>query len=269
MSAEVLKIGVHGAGGRMGQRIVAVAHQDPACEVVAALESSSSVLLGQDAGERAGIGPIGVVFTSELTSGIDVIIDFSTPEASVEIAHLCEQRRIPLVVATTGFSAAQREEVLSAGQSTSLVIAPSMSLAVNVAMKLVGDAARALHGVPSGVDVEIVERHHRFKEDAPSGTALKFGEIVATEMGISGHVHGRSGRVGQRPRNEIGYHALRTGDNVGEHQIVFGLLGETLEISVRGNTRDSYAYGAVAAAKYAASRPAGIYSMFDVLGFAD
>jgi len=142
-----------------------------------------------------------------------------------------------------------------------------MSLAVNLAMKLVREASHSLKDLSSGVDVEIIERHHRYKEDAPSGTALKFGEIIADEMGQSEHRHGRQGRTGQRPRNEIGYHAVRTGDNVGEHQIIFGMLGETLEVYVRGHTRDSYAYGALAAAKFLATRPAGLYSMEDVLGF--
>jgi 4-hydroxy-tetrahydrodipicolinate reductase len=142
-----------------------------------------------------------------------------------------------------------------------------MSLAVNLTMKLVREAARILKNVPDGVDVEIIERHHRFKEDAPSGTALKFGQIVAEEMQQSSHVHGRHGRPGLRPRDEIGYHALRVGDNVGEHMIVFGLMGETIDLSVKSHTRDSYAYGALAAAKFLATRKPGLYSMADVMGF--
>jgi len=118
----------------------------------------------------------------------------------------------------------------------------------------------------SGVDVEIIERHHRYKEDAPSGTALKFGEIIAREMGQNKQIHGREGRIGQRPRNEIGYHAVRVGDNVGEHTIIFGMLGETLEVVVKGQSRDSYASGSLTAAKYLASRTAGMYSMSDALG---
>ena len=145
-------------------------------------------------------------------------------------------------------------------------MAPSMSLAVNLVMKLVGDAARVLKAVPNGVDVEVIERHHRFKEDAPSGTALKFGEIIAEEMGQTEHIHGRHGRTGKRPPTEIGYHALRTGDNVGEHTIVFGLIGETIDITVRGHTRDSYAFGALMASKFVAPQVAGLYSMADVLG---
>jgi 4-hydroxy-tetrahydrodipicolinate reductase len=133
-------------------------------------------------------------------------------------------------------------------------------------MKLVREAARELRNHPQGVDVEIIERHHRFKEDAPSGTALAFGRIVAEEMGQTEHVHGRHGRPGARPHQEIGYHALRTGDNVGEHTIVFGLLGETIDIQVKGQTRDSYAYGALAAAKFVVTQKPGLYGMNDVLG---
>ena len=141
-----------------------------------------------------------------------------------------------------------------------------MSLAVNLAMKLCGTAAAALRGHPSGVDVEIIERHHRYKEDAPSGTALKFGQIIADAMGQSTAAHGRSGRPGERPRDEIGYHAVRVGDNPGEHAIIFGLLGETLEISVRASSRDCYAHGALAAAKFLAGKPPGLYGIQDVLG---
>ena len=149
-----------------------------------------------------------------------------------------------------------------------MVLAPNMSLAVNLSMKLVEQAGGALKSIPDGVDVEIIERHHRFKEDAPSGTALQFGETIARVMGQTEHRHGRHGQTGQRPRGEIAYHALRTGDNVGEHTIVFGMLGETMEITVRGHTRDSYAHGALAAAKFLVTQGAGLYSMADVLGLA-
>lgn len=253
----------------MGKRLIALAHEDSQLHITAAVERPGAACLGADAGEAAGVGPIGVAFTSELPERVDVIIDFSTPEGALEISAVAAERRIPLVVATTGFTPEQRAQVLAASQQTAVVISPSMSLAVNLAMKLVAEAGRALSNLKSGVDVEIVERHHRFKEDAPSGTALKFGEIVAEVMGQSEHRHGRHGQIGPRPRTEIGYHALRTGDNVGEHQIIFGMMGETLEISVRGHTRDSYAHGALAAAKFAATRPAGLYSMADVLGLGD
>ncbi len=261
-----LKVGVNGAGGRMGQRIVALTMKDPELSLAAALEWSGSPMLGRDAGDLAGAGHAGVSIMSALDQHLDVIIDFSTPEGLKSVLALCESRRIPLVVATTGITAELREAVLSAAQTTPIVMSPSMSVAVNLVMKLVSEAARVLKNNTDGVDVEIIERHHRFKEDAPSGTALQFGRIVAEQMGQENHVHGRDGRVGQRPLNEIGYHAVRTGDNVGEHTIVFGMMGETIDMTVRGHTRDSYAYGALAAAKYIVAQGAGMYSMADVLG---
>ncbi|MEX0585556.1 MAG: 4-hydroxy-tetrahydrodipicolinate reductase, partial [Pirellulales bacterium] len=222
--------------------------------------------LGRDAGELAGVGPVDVAISTELIGRVDVVIDFSMPAGLVQIAETCAARQIPLVGATTGLTPQQREAVLAAAQQTPLILAPSMSLAVNLAMSLVRNASAALKSLASGVDVEIIERHHRFKEDAPSGTALKFGEIVAAEMGQTEHVHGRSGRPGHRLQTEIGYHALRTGDNVGEHKIVFGMLGETLEIDVRSTTRDAYAHGALAAAKFLITKRPGLYTMEDVLG---
>ncbi len=264
--SNALKLGVNGAAGRMGQRVVALATQDNALKVTAAYESAASPRLGQDAGELAGVGKLHVPVTSAIEHPVDVIIDFSTPEGAMHILSLCESRQIPLVIATTGLTEHQKAAVASAAQTTPILMAPSMSLAVNIAMKLVADAGRALKDHSSGVDVEIIERHHRYKEDAPSGTALKFGEIVAREMGQTNHVHGREGRTGQRPRQEIGYHALRVGDNVGEHTIVFGMLGETLEVAVRGQSRDSYALGALTAAKFLVTQSAGLYTMNDALG---
>lgn len=265
--SDKIKLGVNGAGGRMGQRIVALAHADPTFAVSAALEGAGSPHLGKDAGELAGVGKIGVPLTAVLGDRVDVIIDFSIPAGAVAAAKVCAERKIPLVVATTGLEGVNRDSVLSAAQVTPVLISPSMSLAVNLTMKLVREAAKLLRQIPDGVDVEVIERHHRFKEDAPSGTALKFGQIVAEEMGQTEHVHGRHGRPGLRPRCEIGYHALRVGDNVGEHTIVFGMLGETIELTVKGSTRDCYAYGALAAAKFLAAKNPGLYSMADVLGF--
>jgi len=263
----IIQLAINGAAGRMGQRLIALAHADASLKVAAALEGPNSPALGKDAGEVAGIGNIGVAITAELGDRVDVVIDFSVPKAAMAISEVCASRQIAIVEATTGLAGDEREAVLSASQVTPMVYAPSMSMAVNLGMKLVREAAKSLKDLPDGVDVEIVERHHRFKEDAPSGTALKFGEIVADEMGQTEHKHGREGQTGQRPQSEIGYHALRTGDNVGEHQIIFGMMGETLEISVRGHTRDSYAYGALTAAKWLYSQKPGLYSMADVLGF--
>lgn len=264
--SEPVKIGINGACGRMGQRLIALGHEDPELEIILALEASSSPHLGKDIGEVSGIGPIGITVTDQLEPHPDVIIDFSTPEGLMAVLPQCAERQIPLVVATTGLTDDQQDQIRTAAQTTPIVWAPSMSLAVNLVMKLVREAGEVLKQVPSGVDVEIIERHHRFKEDAPSGTALKFGQIVAEAMGQTEHIHGREGRIGQRPQNEIGYHALRTGDNTGEHTIVFGLLGETIDMTVRSQTRDSYAHGALMAAKYLISQGAGLYSMADVLG---
>jgi 4-hydroxy-tetrahydrodipicolinate reductase len=264
---QPIRIAVNGAAGRMGRRITALVHADADLEVAAALDSPNSPNFGHDAGELAGVGTIGIPVASELPANVDVVIDFSTPEGLAAIAEICGGRGIALVAAATGLNEKQREAVTTAAQTAPVVMAPNMSLAVNLTMKLARMAARALKNVPGGVDVEIVERHHRFKEDAPSGTALKFGEIVAEEMGQTEHVHGRHGRPGVRPRGEIGYHALRTGDNVGEHTIVFGLIGETIDLVVRGQTRDSYAYGALMAARFLVTQRAGLYTMSDVLGF--
>lgn len=263
---QPLRIAVNGAAGRMGRRIVALTHADADLTVAAALDGPNCPDLNADAGELAGVGSIGVPIQTELTQDVDAVIDFSTPDGLTQIAKVCGERGIALVAASTGLSEEQRSVVEAAAQSAPVVIAPNMSLAVNLTMKLAREAARVLKNVPGGADVEIIERHHRFKEDAPSGTALQFGEIIAEEMGQTSHQHGREGRPGQRPRNEIGYHALRTGDNVGEHTIVFGLIGETIDLVVKGQTRDSYAHGALMAAKFLATQSAGSYSMADVLG---
>jgi 4-hydroxy-tetrahydrodipicolinate reductase len=234
--------------------------------LVAALESANHPKLGQDAGIVAGVGQLGVLLAVVGESEADVVIDFSVPNAAVAVIAHCLEYRKPLVIATTGFEPDQREFIARAAKELPIVFAPSMSTAVNLTMKLAETAGRVLREYPSGVDVEIIERHHRFKEDAPSGTALKFGEIVAKAMGQSEHIHGREGRTGQRQRHEIGYHAVRVGDNPGEHTIVFGMLGETIELRVAASNRDCYAQGALLAAKWLVGKPAGLYSMNDVLG---
>src|SRR6185503_6484264 len=160
----------------------------------------------------------------------------------------------------------QKQFLRDAAGTIPVVWSPSMSTTVNLAMKLAERAGLTLKDASGGVVVEIIERHPRTKEDAPSGTALKFGEIIAGAMGQTVHRHGREGQVGKRPANEIGYHAVRTGDNPGEHTIIFGLLGETLEVTVKASNRDCYALGALAAAKFVAMQKPGLYSMYDVLG---
>lgn len=260
------RVAIHGAAGRMGQRLIALASQDASLKVVAALESAAHPRLGQDAGALAGVGEIGVPLACTLEQAADVVIDFSVPQATASILETCLAKRVPLVVATTGLEANQLARLREAGKQLPLLWSPSMSLAVNLTMKLASIAGAALKDHPTGADVEIIERHHRYKEDAPSGTALKFGEVIAAAMGQTEARHGRQGRPGERPHGEIGYHAVRTGDNPGEHTIIFGLLGETIELTVRATNRDCYAHGALAAAKYLVGKPAGLYGISDVLG---
>jgi 4-hydroxy-tetrahydrodipicolinate reductase len=261
-----LRVAIHGAAGRMGQRLVALASADPELEVVAGIDAPQHPRLGQDIGLIAGVGNLGVRLANELDAKPDVVVDFSVPQAAEAIARTCLERKLPLVVATTGLTDSQQKFLRQTAGAIPILWSPSMSLAVNLAMKLAQIAGQALAHHPSGADVEIIERHHRFKEDAPSGTALRFGEIIAGAMGLNKHVHGRSGRPGQRVHDEIGYHAVRAGDNPGEHTIIFGLLGESLELNVRATGRDCYAHGALAAAKFVAGKPPGWYGMSDVLG---
>jgi 4-hydroxy-tetrahydrodipicolinate reductase len=258
--------GMNGACGRMGQRIIQLAREDKHLVLGAALESPGHPQLGRDIGEIIGVGPIEVLVRSDipLDQRLDVVIDFSMPDGTMTIVPVCVARRVPLIIATTGHTPSQRKEIEEAAHETAILMAPNMSLAVNLLMKFVGQAAAALNG--HGFDVEILERHHRFKKDSPSGTALHFAHIVQGAMGQTTLRHGREGLVGERPANEIGIHAIRVGDNVGEHTILFSTLGETLELTHRAHARDCYARGALQAAKFLANKPAGRYSMNDVLG---
>ena len=261
-----MKVAIHGAAGRMGLRLIALASADANFEVVAALEAATHPKLGTDAGLLAGVGEIGVPLAVVGESNADVVIDFSVPDAAVAAVAHCLEFNKPIVIATTGFDADQEDYIRKAAEKIPIVWAPSMSTAVNLVMKLTQIAGEALRQIPSGVDVEIIERHHRFKEDSPSGTALRFGQIVADAMGQTEHTHGRAGRPGARLREEIGYHAVRTGDNPGEHTIVFGMLGETIELKVAASNRDCYAQGALLAAQWLADKAPGLYTMNDVLG---
>lgn len=259
-------LGINGAAGRMGQRLVHLIDEDNDLGLGAALETAHHPRLGQDIGEIAGLGKLNLPLRAEVPreQRLDVLIDFSMPEGTMTVLPLCVDRRIPLVVATTGHTAEQRRDIEAAAHHTAVLMAPNMSLSVNVLFQLVRQAAALLQN--KGFDVEIVERHHRFKKDAPSGTALYFARIVQEVMGQTELRHGREGLVGERPPHEIGMHALRTGDNVGEHTIIFSTLGETLELVHKGHTRDSYARGALLAAKFLAGKPPGRYTMNDVLG---
>src|SRR5439155_550995 len=263
-----VSLGVNGTCGRMGLRVIDVAHADKDVNLAAALEMSSHPLLGRDVGELAGVGTLGLKVASDLplSTRLDVLIDFTTPEGTMAVLPFCVARRVPILIATTGHTPEQRVKIAEAAHETAVLHAPNTSLAVNVLMRLVRDAARMLRG--RDFDIEIVERHHRFKKDAPSGTALHLAKILQEASGATQLRHGREGTRGERPRHEIGIHAIRVGDNVGEHTVMFSTLGETLELSHRAHARDCYARGAIQAAKFLAGRPPGRYTMEDVLGFA-
>ena len=262
-----LRLVVHGAAGRMGQRIVACAAADPsAWTLVGAIDRAGHPKAGVDAGILAGVGPCGVAIDHAWESIADVVVDFSLPGAVAGITRACVAKKVPLVVATTGLERADEEAIATAVTEIAVLQSPSMSLAVNVAMDLVSRAVTLFHRAGVRSDVEIVECHHRHKEDSPSGTALKFGSLVAGALGQATAVHGREGRSGPRPAGEIGYHAVRAGDNPGEHTILFGLDGESLAVNVRATSRDCYARGALAAASFLVGSAPGRYSMNDVLG---
>ena len=258
-----IRTGINGAAGRMGQRLIALLKVDSELELTAALDRADHPQIGKDAGEQAGLGTLGVPLTAGLTKNVDVLIDFSSPKGIDGLLTRCVELQIPLIVATTGLLPEQRTHIRDAAEKIPILWSPSMSMTVNLAMRLCESAAQALNG--HDADVEIIEKHHRFKVDSPSGTALRFGQLIANKMNLTEQQHGRHGDIGERNRNEIGYHAVRIGDNPGEHTILFGLLGETLEITVKASNRDCYASGALAAAKFLHGKPAGLYGMNDVL----
>ncbi|MGI5831900.1 MAG: 4-hydroxy-tetrahydrodipicolinate reductase [Thermoguttaceae bacterium] len=263
---EKTRVAIYGAAGRMGKRLVVLGATDPFIEIAAAVDIPGHPRLGADSGELAGIGSNGIPLTDTIAQDtpVDVVIDFSSPAALTSVLDLCRARKIALVYATTGLTDPQQDELRAAARNTPILWSPSMSLTVNLTMKLARIAAAAL--ADKDADVEIIEKHHRFKADAPSGTALKFGQLIAEKMGLTHEMHGRSGKPGVRPHNEIGYHAVRIGDNPGEHHIIFGLLGETMELTVKATNRDAYASGALAAAKFLADKkPGKLYGMDDVL----
>jgi 4-hydroxy-tetrahydrodipicolinate reductase len=262
---------VGGAAGRMGTRIVALTRESADLRVVAALEAAGHRTQGADAGEIAQVGSAGVPITSDAAAAITagrVLVEFSVPEASLEHLRLVAAAGACAVIGTTGFSAAQRAEIQTLGRRAPIMQAPNMSVAVTLAFKLLPIMARALG---DDYDVEITEIHHRFKKDAPSGTALRMAELVAEALGRDlgkVGVYGRQGLPGERPPKEIGVMSLRSGDVVGEHTVSFGSLGERLELTHRAHSRDTFARGALRAARWVVSQPPGLYSMADVLGLA-
>lgn len=261
-----IRLAINGASGRVGKRLVALVQDDSRFQLVSATCSPASADLHRDAGILAGIGSIDLLTTSAIQNHPQVVIDFSNPQGAAAALEFCQFNHVPLVIATTGLDSSWESRLADAARAIPICQAPNMSQAVNLAMKLAQIAARALQSYRSGVDVEIIERHHRFKADAPSGTALRFGKLIAAEMGQTHHRHGREGDVGQRPQTEIGYHAIRAGDDPGQHTILFGMLGETIELRVAASNRDCYACGALQAAAFLVGCRPGLYSMADVLG---
>ena len=251
----------------MGQRVTALASKDPRFKVVAALESANHPLLGKDAGLIAGVGEIGVPLGVVGESDADVVIDFSVPDAAVAVVAHCVEFKRPLVIATTGLDAEQQEYIRKAAKKIPIVWSPSMSTAVNVAMKLTEIAAEALRDLPTGVDVEIIERHHRFKEDSPSGTALRFGKIVADAMGQTEHT---STAAQAAPANAP---ATRSATTPSAPATTRASTRSSSACSAkRSNSasppsnRDCYAQGALLAAEWLVGKPPGLYCMNDVLG---
>ena len=268
--APAANIVVIGAAGRMGSRIVAL-HREAGLRLAAALEAPGHRALGRDAGEVAGAGVLGVPLTGDAAAAITrdrVLIEFSVPEASLEHLRLVARAGARAVIGTTGFSAAQREEIATLARQAAILVAPNMSVAVTLAFSLLRTMAKALG---DDYDVEITEVHHRYKKDAPSGTAVRMAEIVAEALGRDLRkvgVYGREGLPGERSGKEIGVMSLRSGDVVGEHTVSFGTLGERLELTHRAHSRDTFARGALRAVRWIAGRGPGLYSMHDVLGIA-
>ncbi|HEV3164354.1 MAG TPA: 4-hydroxy-tetrahydrodipicolinate reductase [Isosphaeraceae bacterium] len=261
-TARPLLVGIQGASGRIGTRLIQLIQADPALALGAALDRPDHPRLGDDIGAVLGLGTLGVPLAASLDRPVDAMIDFSTPAGTLALAKVCGERRIPLVVGTTGLEPDQRQEIEQAGAVIPVLISSNFSKAVNLLMRLAGEAARALG---DAADIEIVERHHHFKKDAPSGTALRLAEVVGQAIRSNQLVYGRHGLVGERTRGEIGLHALRTGDNPGEHTVVFGLMGECLELSHRALNRDGFALGALDAARFLAGKPPKLYTMNDLL----
>ena len=262
----MIKLAVIGAGGRMGRRIVALAHESDDLQVVAALENAGSELLGQDAGELAGVGKIDVPISDKLAQPCDMVIDFSLPESTMKWVKHCHAQKIPMVIGTTGLSDEQVDTLKAVGKDMPILWAANMSLGVNLLFKLVGEVARSLG---DDYDVEIVETHHRFKRDAPSGTALVLGRNIAAAKdrpwpGCARH--GREGKEATRQPETIGMHAVRAGDVVGEHRVYFSALGETVELRHNAHTRDTFVRGALRAARWLAGQQSGMFGMADVLG---
>lgn len=266
MSTRTTRICIHGAGGRMGRALIEASQKLPGLQLTAAIERADSALIGQDVGNLAGLGALGVNVTSALKAdAFDVLVDFTRPDPSLVALADCRAHGKAMVIGTTGFDAAQKKIIEAAAKDIPVVMAPNFSVGVNVTLKLLELAARALG---DSVDVEIVEAHHRHKVDAPSGTALRMGEVVAQALGRdfkSVAVTGREGVAGERDRRTIGFSTVRGGDVVGDHTVLFLGEGERVEITHKASSRMTFAMGAMQSAAWLAGKSAGLYDMQDVL----
>ena len=265
----MLNIAVTGAAGRMGRALIAACDLNEHSRLSAAIERPGNTLVGGDAGDLAGLGPLNVTVTDKLESVVDsfdTLIDFTRPEATLQNLETCVTHGKRIVIGTTGFDDAGKRKIEEAAASTGVVFAPNMSIGVNLCLKLLDTAARILG---DDVDVEVIEAHHRHKVDAPSGTAIRMGEVLAHALGrdlADCAVYGREGITGARDRKTIGFETIRAGDIVGDHTVLFAGEGERIEITHKASSRMTFASGAVRAAIWLQQQPAGLYDMQDVLG---
>ena len=263
------RIAVMGAAGRMGKILIEAVGQNSATTLTAAIDRPDSSLIGADVGELAGVGRLGVTLVGDLAEVIDqfdVLIDFTHPTVTLQNLKVCQAHGKAMVIGTTGFSSDEKLVLEEAAKSTPIVFAANYSVGVNLCLKLLDMAARVLG---DDVDIEIIEAHHRHKVDAPSGTALRMGEVVANALGRDLEkvaVYGREGQTGARERETIGFATVRAGDVVGDHTVLFASEGERVEITHKASSRMTFAAGAVRAAVWLKAQDAGLYDMQDVLG---
>jgi len=262
------RVAIAGASGRMGRMLIEALRASDDCVLAGALDVPSSPGIGSDATAFLGHAS-GVAITADIAAGLknaDVLIDFTRPEGTQAHLAVCSQLGVKAVVGTTGFTESQKAEIAALAQRTAIVMAPNMSVGVNVTLKLLEMAAKAM---ATGYDIEIIEAHHRHKVDAPSGTALKMGEVIAGAMGRDLKecgVFAREGVTGERDPSSIGFATIRGGDIVGDHTVLFAGIGERIEITHKSSSRATYAQGSLRAVRFLAGRKTGMFDMFDVLG---
>ncbi len=265
----MIRVAIVGAAGRMGKNLINALQEAEGLQLGAATERPGSSLIGVDAGALAGVGDLGVAVADDLgkvVNDFDVLIDFTRPAATMAHLEICQANGKSMVIGTTGLSDGEKQCLEKAAAEIGIVFAPNMSVGVNLCLKLLDMAARVLG---DDVDIEIIEAHHRFKEDAPSGTALRMGEVVADALGRDLKecaVYGREGVTGERDRKTIGFETIRAGDIVGEHTVMFAAMGERVEITHKASSRMTFANGAVRAAGWVMEQSKGLFDMQDVLG---